>query len=343
MIKYERLDIEKILQKYNVRNISKRGDEIQFSCPFPEHAHGDRNPSSSINTENGKYNCFSCGRKGTLVNFIADIEGVSWTVANRWMEDSYGEEINKDNTLKKLIQSLTREKKPERKKEVVISDKHIAAFSVDWDKAYEAYKEKRLPKKLAFPFKRHFRPETLHCFQIGYDTRTDRITIPIKNLAGELVGFKGRASSSTDLPRYKALGDKRGSRYGFPTCKVHKYVWGLNSADPDVIIVEGEFDAIWLRQNGWKGAIAIGGSNPSSEQITAIKSFCQSALLLLDPDEAGRKAERQLVRSLLGYVPVRIARLVDSDPNETEPQELKQIITSAESALIQKIKQKTHS
>lgn len=45
-------------------------DEYKGHCPFPEsHSKGDRNPSFSVNTETGQYQCFSCGAKGNLISF----------------------------------------------------------------------------------------------------------------------------------------------------------------------------------------------------------------------------------------------------------------------------------
>lgn len=338
MIRYERLDIEKILRKYNVRNISRRGDEIQFSCPFPEHIHGDRNPSSAINSTTGQYHCFSCGRKGSLVNFIADMEAVPLSRANRWLEETAGEEINKEGSLRKLVDALMKKDEPdERRDKWIIPDNYIGNFAVDWFKASEAFKEGRLPRGLSLPFKRGFTPKTLLTFQIGFDSLTERLSIPVRDSLGRLVGFKGRATNPNEMPRYKSLGDKKGSNYGFPTCKVHKYVFGLYASGPDIIIVEGEFDVMWLWQNGIKNAVALGGSNPSKEQIAQIREMAESVTLMLDPDEAGTKAERQLVKNLVGYVPVRIAFLEGSDPADTKPEDLHRILSQTQYALTNKI------
>src|SRR5690606_8447612 len=70
-----------ILEFHGIRNIREATEEINFSCPFPEHKFGDRNPSSFINKKTGQYQCFSCGRHGSLISFIAEYEEISYSEA----------------------------------------------------------------------------------------------------------------------------------------------------------------------------------------------------------------------------------------------------------------------
>ena len=46
------------------------GDEYIASCPFPNH--NDKNPSFSVNTDSGLWNCKSCGEKGNAYKFADD-------------------------------------------------------------------------------------------------------------------------------------------------------------------------------------------------------------------------------------------------------------------------------
>lgn len=48
-------------------------------CPF----HDDHNPSFSVNTETGLYNCFSCGEKGDIFTFYMKLQGVDFPTALR--------------------------------------------------------------------------------------------------------------------------------------------------------------------------------------------------------------------------------------------------------------------
>ena len=338
MIRYEKLDIPKLLAKYNVRNITSRGEEVQFSCPFPEHTRGDRNPSSSINKATGKYHCFSCGRSGTVANFLADIENVPLATAKNWLEQSVGSSLNKENSALKYVRSLFNKEKDVAPGEVILDERILTEFSVDWPRVFTADKP---PRELRYAIKRGFTQETLTTYEVGWDKHSRRLTIPIRNLDGALVGIKGRAVDVNAKPKYKSIGDKKGVYYGFPTCKIHNYVWGIDTSGPYLIIVEGEFDAMWLRQNGFPGAVALGGSDLSDYQTKLIKKVAESVVVLADSDLAGDKMERQLTRNLLGFVPVRIADLIDGDPASTEPNTLKELIDKAPGALTSKVKQKT--
>lgn len=316
------INVVEILNYYNCRNISEYSEEVNFSCPFPEHKRGDQRPSSYINKETLQYNCFGCHREGNLVNFVAELEDVPVRTAEQIIEGGFTEHFLQKNSLQEYLKKVTEEKEPEQ--DTILSRHTLALFAVDWYKAYGAWEKNKLPKRLSLLFDRGFAPSTLNNYQIGYDTKSNRITIPCYDENEFLVGFKGRATSKNQKPKYANMGDRpdRPKYYGFGPYKVGKYVWGISSAAPNAIIVEGELDAIWLRQNGFN-AVAIGGSNPTKRQIQTIKNYCNSAVLLLDDDEAGKKAARKLEKSLLQSIPVKTAScLPGKDPQDMTQKEL---------------------
>ena len=63
--------IEQKLKEMKLQ-FSVRGNEVQCRCLNPEHK--DSNPSFSINTNSGFYNCFSCGFKGHIQNIWDGLE-----------------------------------------------------------------------------------------------------------------------------------------------------------------------------------------------------------------------------------------------------------------------------
>lgn len=75
------IDLFSLKGKYGSRPRSE-GDELVACCPFPhvDHRTGDshyeRNPSFAINLVSGKYNCFSCQRKGPSIDSLAVKLGV---------------------------------------------------------------------------------------------------------------------------------------------------------------------------------------------------------------------------------------------------------------------------
>lgn len=64
----ERHDIVDVVGRYT--NLRKAGKEYIGKCPF----HDDRQPSLEVNQDKQLFYCFSCQRKGDLINFIMEIE-----------------------------------------------------------------------------------------------------------------------------------------------------------------------------------------------------------------------------------------------------------------------------
>jgi DNA primase len=329
-IDYESIDIKEILTFYGMRNIRELPEEVNFSCPFPNHRFGDRNPSAYINKKTGQFNCFSCGEHGSLVSFISRHEGISYDEAQGKLNLTHSN--FKSQTLKDALEKAVNREPP---KGTVIPEETLSLFDVDWRKVYEYYEKDAAPRSLSYPLKRGLTPDTLTQFRVGYDKHSSRITIPIRDGRGNLVGFKGRATKEEKKPKYRSVGDRPGDPpyYGFPHYKKAEYVFGLDSAKDDLIIVEGEFDVMKMRQYGFEGAIALSGSDPSPQQIEQIASKADIVTLLLDRDKAGEKAERICRRELLKYVVVRIAHLDQGDPDENSEEQIHRALSSATNAL----------
>ena len=69
----ERNDIVDVVSGY-VR-LSKRSGANQFGlCPF----HSEKTPSFAVNPEKQIYHCFGCGKGGSVINFIMEIENLGY-------------------------------------------------------------------------------------------------------------------------------------------------------------------------------------------------------------------------------------------------------------------------
>ncbi len=324
-----KVDVIKVLEYFSCRNVREIGDEVQFSCPFPEHYRGDMNPSSSINKDNGVYNCFGCHRSGTIVNFVAEAEGVPVAVAIRWLREGFAPEFkNPDHSLLAEVTQLFHKELKTKQKLHQIPESVLDTFDVDWERVYEAYKRGNGPGNLVHPF-RHYGlyVNSLESFRIGYDDISKRITIPIRTIRGELVGIKGRACKDENHPKYLAIGDKPEKKvYGFPRNPLGNAVFGLDTSDESVIICEGEFDAISLRQKGYDGSIALGTSDMTFNQERLIRSKATEAIVFFDPDAPGRKGALKVANRLAPHLPVRIVETSEGDPAECSPKQIEQAL-----------------
>src|SRR2546423_1848655 len=82
-----------MLDALGIRNIARRGVEIAFSCPFPDHQFGDSNPSAAMNEETTAWNCKSCHRAGNAATFLAEFAGISELLARRYLRERYGSDF----------------------------------------------------------------------------------------------------------------------------------------------------------------------------------------------------------------------------------------------------------
>ena len=89
-LNFSMIDVPHMLGALKIRNITRATpEEVQFSCPFPEHRHGDESPSAYMNVETTAWMCHGCKRKGNAVSFVADFEGISNLQARRLLREAY--------------------------------------------------------------------------------------------------------------------------------------------------------------------------------------------------------------------------------------------------------------
>ena len=83
-------DIVEVIKEYVP--LQKKGNSYKGLCPF----HADNNPSMSVSKEKKVYNCFSCGEKGTVINFVSKFENISEDAACIKLGKRIGIEISQN-------------------------------------------------------------------------------------------------------------------------------------------------------------------------------------------------------------------------------------------------------
>jgi DNA primase len=122
-----------------------------------------------------------------------------------------------------------------------------------------------------------------------YDRFRNRITFPIRDQRGRVLGFGARALSPDTQPKY--LNSPEGELYR----KSHT-LYGIDRARGPIakarraIVVEGYTDVLALHQAGVEEAVAIMGTAITPEQITMLAGLTESVVLALDADRAGADA-----------------------------------------------------
>lgn len=150
----------------------------------------------------------------------------------------------------------------------------------------KVYDESTLDEYLKAPnvrFQRdHISLETQMEFGIGYDVKTDRITIPIRDQHGSLMGIKGRANFEVneETPKYLYL----------VPCQMSKTLFGYSTNYSSmyggtVMIFESEKSVLQCASYGYNNAVALGSNNLSEYQSKMILSLNpKQVIFMLDSD-----------------------------------------------------------
>ena len=171
----------------------------------------------------------------------------------------------------------------------------------------------RAPKQL---LDEGFDKSVLRYFDIGVDLKNKRITFPIRDHTGALVGVSGRTLAEEN-PRYKVYRSEfRGMISGYELNK-SRVVWGLDKfyhtsflrgLNSPVIICEGFKACMWVHQAGFTNTVALMGTFCSPEQRLLLTRTANEVILFLDNDKPGRKATPAAYKYLSAALDVSVAR-----------------------------------
>lgn len=145
-----------------------------------------------------------------------------------------------------------------------------------------------------------FKKEVLRKYEVGFDQEAMRITFPIRNHLGVLMGVAGRTVIG-EKPRYLIYKERELSRFS------HKYkgyefnkknfLWNFHNVYPrafhgdlnQIYVVEGYKAALWLAQHGYDNTVALMGTYLSDMQRALLQRSAADIYLLLDNSELARK------------------------------------------------------
>ena len=259
---------------------------VMVCCPF----HHERTPSCSIALKKPVFFCHACTEGGHISKLLKHA-GIMPEVAKTLLEDvHYSEEREIGKAGPMTLYSG--------------EDPFRGAFILD----EEILDEFRLaPQDLV---EAGFRQKTLRHFEVGFDYEHYRITYPIRNIYGELVGVSGRTVINAE-PRYKLyrtelMADGQvPESYTMDSVKeavlwhahiCYPFLW--NDEEP-VLVVEGFKAAMWVWQAGYHNVVALIGAYCSDLQVELLARTRSPVLLFLDNNEAGIKGTAKALKRLL--------------------------------------------
>lgn len=303
-------------QKY-LRFVKSSGpNNIGGPCPFHKGGN-EKDPSFYMNLENGLYFCHSCHAKGTLIQFLRHMGAPSAL-------------IDASLELHRRQPKETTTKPISGKGEHFINEGLLGVFQYCPTDLVKAGFDKKLLEKL----------------EIGFDREEMRITFPIRDLYGNLIGISGRTVLTPDRynPRYKVYksGDflkyasddaEVRAKYEAYDIKNHNFIWNMHNVYPEafygeldtVVVVEGYKACIWMIQQGIDNTVALQGSRLTVAQETILSSLGGTVILFLDNNQAGLLGALDAGRRLLKRgIRVLVVTYPEDCNEKTQPDNLDQ-------------------
>ncbi len=308
-------EIEQIRKSANIIDIissyiplTQKGKNYFGVCPF----HEDHSPSMSVSEEKQIYKCFSCGAAGNVFTFVSEYENVKFLEAVKIVADKCGIPFHG---------TITKERPKVNKEEYEIMSLALKFYqnnlqSTEGKAAKEYLKKRALDETIIKEFdlglalggnvslnklllSKKYSTDTL--IKLGLVNEHDgyindifkyRVMFPIHDLDGNVVGFTGRIYENNDQAKYINSKESVIFKKGQILFNYHRAKSEIKRKK-EVILVEGNMDAIRMYSSGIKNVLALMGTSLTKEQVSIIKSLRANIILMFDNDNAGEIATYQ--------------------------------------------------
>ena len=326
----ERSDIVDVVSGY-VRLGKRSASNLFGLCPF----HSEKTPSFSVSPDKQIYHCFGCGKGGGVINFIMEIENLSFPEAVEFLARRAGMPIPEQ----------TDDRESRRRARMLALNRDAARFfysqlSTPAGRAARDYMAgRRIGSATATNFGLGAAPDSWdsllrameakgytgqELFEAGlarrgknggfYDSFRNRLMFPVIDVRGNVIGFSGRILEDGE-PKYMNSPET-------PVFSKSRNLFALNLAKKSksgyIILSEGNIDVVSLHQAGFDSAVASLGTSLTPEQARLISRYTDQIIIAYDNDGAGQKASQRAI-GILEKLDVRVKVLRMSgakDPDE---------------------------
>jgi DNA primase len=331
------VDIVKVIGEYvRLRKVGNTGRYLGL-CPF----HQEKTPSFNVNQSRQFYKCFGCGKGGDVLNFMMEIEGLTFPEAKKLLAERNGiplpqrtEYADAESKLRaglldihaiaaSLFQAGLRGPQGAESRAYLerrgVSQEMIETFQL----GYAEPSGQALLRRLA---QEHFTPEQLVASGLVrkrdegsgfYDAFRGRLMFPIHNESGKVIGFGGRTMREEDQPKYLNSPETPIYRKTSVLYNLHRARDGMRRSNR-VVLVEGYMDVIGVYSAGIKEVVASCGTALTNQQVRTIRRHADTVVVNFDPDTAGANAAERAIQLFLDEgLRVRVVALEGGlDPDE---------------------------
>ena len=304
-----RSDIVDVVGSYVA--LSRKGSNLFGLCPF----HNEKTPSFSVSPDKQIYHCFGCKKGGGVINFIMEMENLSYPDAVRFLAKRAGLQVPEDD----------RNGTDQLRRRLLALNKEAAQFYYQMlqqpeGQAVRDYLDRRqIRRGIAVRFGMGAAPDSwdtllramtargytkTELIRAGlavqnkngglYDKFRNRLMLPVIDVRGDVVGFGSRVLDKSE-PKYMNTPETL-------TYSKRRVLYGLNLAKktkrPNIILCEGNLDVVTLHQAGFDNAVASMGTALTVEQTRLLSRYTKELVLCYDNDQAGQLATQRALELL---------------------------------------------
>ena len=312
--------------------LNKKGNNYWGLCPF----HSEKTASFSVSPDKQICYCFGCHKGGGAINFLMELENLSFVDAVRQLAQRAGLEVPESGTDARL---------KEKREQLLEINKlaarwfHAQLYQPQGAQALDYLRRRGLSQSTLTNFGLGFAPDSWdgllgELAAKGYDKRLvleaglavsndkgriydrfrNRVMFPIIDVRGSVIGFGGRVMDDSK-PKY--LNSPEGLVFN-----KSRNLFALNIAKKSklgrVILTEGYMDTIALHQAGFDNAVASLGTALTAEHAQLLSRYTKEAVIAYDGDGAGVAAAHRAIPILeKAGLKVRVLRMRGAkDPDE---------------------------
>ena len=302
----DKIDIADLVGEY-LRLVPAGTGIFKVSCPF----HNEKTPSMIISPARQSFHCFGCGAGGDIFEFLMKMENISFSEALKILAERAGVKLSRQN--KEALDKKSRlhdacewaarywqkifldSPRAQVARDYLagrgLTDETIANFRIgyavnEWSNLYDFLRKRGFNDQEIFAAGFTIKKDRGSGY---YDRFRHRIMFPIIDANGRICGFTGRTLDANEPAKY----------VNSPQTEIYNksaIVFALYQAKNEikkrgnVVIVEGQMDAVSCHQYGFANTVASSGTALTAEQLTLIKRYTKNIYFALDADRAGRQA-----------------------------------------------------
>ena len=333
-----RLNIEDVVGEYV--QLKRAGRNFKGLSPFTN----EKTPSFTVSPEKHIWHDFSSGKGGDVFSFVMQVEGLDFRGALEHLARKAGVDLSLFDSkqsgeiaAKKRRQIEANELACRYFQQSLLKNRHALEY---------VFKQRGLSKEIVHEFRIGYAPDEGEAVvrflmkkgfskkelseagltnRFGGDIFRGRMTVPLMDPAGQVIGFTGRI----------IIDDPKAPKYlNTPQTLIYdksRHVFGLSQAKESIrkqefsVIVEGNLDVVSSHQAGVKNVVASAGTALTEWHLKSLARLSHDVRLSFDADKAGLAAtERAIPIAQAVGVELSIVTLPDGakDPDELIQQDV---------------------